>query len=281
MNIKQSLQLKSQIPYSDKQLVLSFVLKKDKTYSWSHGEQELGTKQLSQYKKYLNQLELGTPVAQIIGEKEFYGLKFKVNKNVLIPRPETELLVDEALKIIKDNSKINFKLVDVGTGSGCIAITLAKQNLPNLKNIWATDKSTQALKVAKANSHLHKVNRKIKFIKTTWLASIKNKVNLIISNPPYLPLDIYNQNKRVLKHEPRLALISGKILSESVKPYEQILKQVKTKLSTPAWILFEIHPPQAPLISKLTKKLWPRAKVEVIKDLSGRKRIIKIYLNSD
>lgn len=281
MTIKQTLQLQTQLPFLDKQLALSFILHKDKSYLLSHDDQILNDKQLSTYKKFLSQLRKGKPIAQIIGHKEFYGLDFLVNKYTLIPRPESELLVEETLKIIKANPKIKFKLIDVGTGSGCLAITLAKQNLANLKNIWATDQSTLALKVAKINSQFHKVNRQIKFIKTNWLASVKDKVNLIIANPPYLPLDIYNQNKKILKYEPRSALVSGKTLTKSIKPYGQILRQARNKLNSPAWILFEIHPPQAPLILKLTKKIWPDAKIEVIKDLNGRKRIIEIkILNS-
>ncbi|MBU1036586.1 peptide chain release factor N(5)-glutamine methyltransferase [Patescibacteria group bacterium] len=200
----------------DAEILLSFVLKKDKTFLYSHPEQTISHKPLAIYRKLINQRSENYPVAYLTGEKEFYGYKFFVNKNVLIPRPLTEELVEKALqtinRLIKHPNK-QITIADIGTGSGCIIISLAnelKKKYGSLKNFkfYATDISAKALKVAKKNARFHQVDKSIKFFQGDLLKPLKSKkIDLIIANLPYLNLkDI--QKEKSIQFEPKKALYS-------------------------------------------------------------------------
>lgn len=205
------------------------------------------------------------PVAYLINNKEFYGLNFYVDKNVLIPRPETEVLVDEIFKHIRiANHESRITICDIGTGSGCIAITL-KKYLPKAK-VYASDISKKALAVAKKNARKLKV--KILNKQGDLLKPLKKiKINIIAANLPYLtPRQMKEES---IQAEPKLALSGGK---DGLDLYKELLNQVKEYAQKPL-IFLEIDPRQAMKIRRLIKKKLPQAVIEIKKDLSGRNRI--------
>ena len=209
----------------------------------------------------IKRLENGEPVQYIVGNVNFYGNIFKVNKNVLIPRFETEELIEKTLKKIKNK---DIKIVDLGTGSGCIAITLKKE-LPN-SIVDAVDISSDALEVAKENAKLNNVE--INFYQGNMLEPLSNKYDLIISNPPYIDrnepiMDIVKNN------EPELALYAD---NEGLYYYEYILKNVFNYLNDNYIIAFEIGYKQGQNLIELSNKYLPNSKIIIEKDLSGKDR---------
>ena len=207
-------------------------------------------------------------------EKNFCGYKFYVNKNTLIPRPETEYLIEETNKLIEKhlkNKQIN--IIDIGTGSGVIAITLKKLN-PNAK-ITATDISNKALKVAKKNQKLHNTN--IRFIKTDLYKNVKQKYNVIISNPPYIPTNSKNVELQVQKNEPHIALFGGK---DGLDCYKRIIKNIKQIAEKEHIIAFEIGEDQGKQIKKLIKDEFPNDKVIIKKDYNNFERYVYAVSNS-
>ena len=187
---------------------------------------------LKKYKKFFNDRITGKPVAYIQGYKEFYGLCFRVNECVLIPRPDTELLVDLAIeKIQQYNLKTGLEL---GTGSGAIAVTIAA-HLPNIK-ITATDVSSNALEVASENAKTLCPNHTIEFKKSDWFSEIYGQFDLIVSNPPYIAEnDTYLRGDGV-RYEPSIALISG---LSGLDALTLIVSQSKSFLHNDGWLLLE------------------------------------------
>jgi release factor glutamine methyltransferase len=225
----------------------------------------------------------GEPIAYILGHKEFFGLDFKVNRHTLIPRPETELLVEEVLKLNPGNAT----LVDVGTGSGNIIISLAKK-LKARNKFMGIDISKKTLVLAKQNAQLHRVDKKIKFMKGDMLSPIINNLRvatglrvIITANLPYLSKNIYSRVSRdIIKYEPKSALLSGK---EGLAHYEKLLKHIK-KLQKRCFMLhvscfMEISPEQKNALQKMIKKHFPQAQTSFSKDLSGRWRLGQISLD--
>lgn len=261
----------SKIPSAilDAEVLLYYVLKKSKEFILTNPEFKITKQQQNKYLALIKRRQKSEPVAYLTGEKEFYGLKFIVNKNVLIPRPETELLIEEAKKFINDQK---LTIVDVGCGSGAIAITL-KKYLPKNKLI-ATDISQAAINVAKKNSNLNKV--KVEFIKTDLIKNIKEKIDVIVANLPYVPEEekkIKNVFSAPLKYEPAKALYAGKY---GLDLYEKLFKQIN-KLNIKPKILFcEIGSTYTDKVKNLSKKYFPKSNIEIKKDLCGKNRLIII-----
>ena len=220
--------------------------------------------------KYLYQR---LPIQYILGYAYFYGYKFKVNNNVLIPRPETELAVEKALSIIKENNYQN--ILDIGTGSGAIAITIALEaikNNPNIK-VVASDISLDALAVAKENAML--LNAKnLNFILSDMFANIFGKYDLIISNPPYISYDdVDNIDEIVYQNEPHLALFAEDF---GVYYYKEIIKNLDNYLNDNGTVIFEIGCKQAQIIKDFVFTIYSNKTVEIIKDYNSLDRIIVI-----
>lgn len=212
----------------------------------------------------IERLENGEPVQYIVGDVDFYGNTIKVDKRVLIPRFETEGLVEIALKYL---SNTNLDIVDLGTGSGCIAITL-KKKLPSI-NIDAVDISNNAIDLAKENAKLNNVD--INFINRDMLKPLDKKYDCIISNPPYIPhneevMDIVKNN------EPNIALYAE---SDGLYFYENILKNYKNYLKDKYYIFFEIGYNQGEKVKELALK-YLNCIVEIKKDLQGFDRYVTI-----
>lgn len=277
---------KNETPQLDAELLLGFVLKKSREYVLIHPEYQLTKLQETKYKKILERRLKHEPIAYILGQKEFYGLNFKVTKDTLIPRPETESLVELALCSMKHETynKKNTTIIDIGTGSGNIIISVAKNNeqrpmINNKIQYFGIDISKKALTIAKKNSKINKLSNKIKFIKSDLLKYFLEHCSLItdhciiIANLPYLSKKIYSScEPNVKKFEPRSALLSG---VDGLDHYEKLFKQIlkiqdtRYKIQT----IVEISPEQKQKIAKLIKKYFPNATVEFQKDLAQKWRV--------
>ncbi len=223
------------------------------------------------YKEGIKKIKEGIPIQYVIGNVDFYGLNFVVNCNVLIPRFETEGLVEKVLEYVKLNNLSNLRIADIGTGSGCIAITL-KKKLPN-SYVTAIDISDAALEVAKLNAY--KNNCEIDFIKGNLTDKLKGKYDLIISNPPYIAYDEEIMDV-VRNNEPSIALYAA---NNGLDCYIRILKNVKKYLNKKSLIAFEIGEKQGLRIKKIAKRYLPFSKVTIEKDLQGKDRYIFIKNN--
>ena len=234
--------------------------------------------ELEYLKKYLHpednldeaikRLENGEPVQYIIGDTYFYNSLIKVNKNVLIPRPETEELVEKTINLIKKYLPSNLKILDIGTGSGCIPIALKKE-LPD-SSIDACDISKEALEVAKSNAKLNNVQ--INFLKSDIFSNITDKYDLIISNPPYIKedeeiMDIVKNN------EPHLALYAK---DNGLYFYKEILKNSSKYLNKKSVIAFEIGESQGLEIKSLAQNYYPNATIILDQDFRHLDRYIFI-----
>jgi len=210
------------------------------------------------------------PTAYITNNREFYALSFYVDPRVLIPRPESELLIDEALKLAQNHTLTT--VADIGTGCGAIAISLAL-NLPEVK-IYATDISASALEVARLNLKRHRVNDRIELLLGDLLQPLPKSVDLVIANLPYVKKSELPQ----ISHEdsePLLALDGG---PDGLKKIRELSLELEDKLSPKGNLLLEIGFKQAEKITSLLKNRFRQAEIEVIPDLSGIDRVIKLSL---
>ena len=255
----------------DAEVLLSFIINKPKEFIYTRPEKNLTKKQLINFKNLINQRLAGKPVAYLRNTKEFYGLDFYVDNNVLIPRPETEILVDETL--IKAEKYKPQAIADIGTGSGCIAITLAKK-LPKAK-IYAVDISQKALDVAKKNARKHKV--KINFLKGNLINPLNNKkIDIMVANLPYGWKQWNNTNSAAnssLKFEPAISLFTKE---KGLYLYRQFFKQINQRRQKPRLIFCEFDPRQKNGLQKIIKKYLPKSKLEIKKDLARLNRIFII-----
>ena len=216
----------------------------------------------------IKRLNNGEPVQYIVGNVDFYGYKINVNKNVLIPRFETEELVFKTINLIKKIFNENIKILDIGTGSGCISIALKKE-IPGL-DITAVDISEDALVVAKNNALEN--NCEINFVKSDLFSNIDDKYDLIISNPPYISYDEQIMDI-VKKNEPHLALYAK---NNGLYFYEEIIKNSSNYLNDKNIIAFEIGYLQANEIKKMAHKYYPNSNIIIEKDMQEKDRFVFI-----
>lgn len=218
----------------------------------------------------LKRLEKGEPVQYIVGNVDFYGLIFNVNPCVLIPRFETEELVSKTIEYIKEYFNYPIKAVDLGTGSGCIAVTI-KNKLGNNVDMSAVDISKAALEVAKENAENN--NAEITFYHGDMLEPLNDKYDVIISNPPYIRKDEEIMNI-VRNNEPSIALFAD---NDGLANYEKILKSAKNYLKERSLLAFEIGFNQADKIISIAKQYFPNSIIKVEKDMQERDRFIFIF----
>lgn len=216
----------------------------------------------------IKRLENGEPVQYIVGNVDFYGYNFLVNKNVLIPRFETEELVEKTIYYIKKYFEDKVDIVDLGTGSGCIAITLKK--MLNC-NVDAVDISVAALEVAKKNASNNNVD--VTFYLGNMLEPLAKKYDVIISNPPYIAYDEEIMDV-VKKNEPHQALYAE---NNGLYYYEEIIKNAKHYIKQKSLIAFEIGFTQGNKIIDIAKEYFPQAEIWIEKDLQGKDRFVFIY----
>lgn len=234
----------------------------------SNYDNELTEKQKTTFDNALNRYFVNKePIQYIVGFAYFYNGKFKVNKSVLIPRPETEILCELAKEEIKYYQYKN--ILDIGTGSGAIAVSIYEEGL----NVTAVDISNEALEIAKENAKANNAN--VKFIKSDLFANLQGeKFDLILSNPPYIENDTLLDDV-VYKHEPHLALFGG---VDGLDFYKRIIKDSKKYINDKGMIIFEIGSAQGNSVSKIALQEYNNAKVEVLKDYQGLDRIVIIKM---
>ena len=261
----------SEYPSLEVQVLLAHVLSTTREWVIAHPEFPLESDKIKELQALLLRLKNGEPLAYLIGKRSFYGLDFIVSPDVLIPRPETELLVEEAIRWLETNPNCR-QAYDVGTGSGAIAITLADQ-FPDL-HITAIDISDQALDIARQNSLTHHVELQISWLKNDLLTGIEKKANLIVANLPYIPSQKL-EALDVLRYEPRLALDGG---PDGLDLIYRLLEQADKLLIPGGLILLEIESTQGEKTPELAKKVFPAGKIALLFDFAKLPRLVKIQL---
>ena len=251
----------------DAELILSKTLGLSRETILLNLNEKINDKVLENFNYYLKLRKQNKPIAHILGFKDFWKYKFKVDKNVLIPRPETELIIEKILKILPLSSNKN--ILDIGTGSGCIAISLMKER-PNCR-ITAIDKSKKAIKVAKRNAEMHQVKKKINFINIDVDKYFFNKYDIIVSNPPYIKnSELLNLDKDVKFNEPKLALLGG---VSGLEICFKIINKSNKLLKRNGKLILEIGHRQGKEIKKYLK-LNGFNQIKIYKDLSDKDRCI-------
>ncbi len=278
------------IDLPDLEIIIAHALGRPREFVLAHPEFSINSKRLPTIDELAKRRAKEEPLAYILGRKEFFGLDFAVNKHTLIPRPETELLVETALIEIKKRKQKKIMVVDVGTGSGNIIVSIAKNNgekETSNAEYYGTDISGNALRTAKYNAKKHSLNRRIKFSKGSLLNPIiKNKkLNfsryslIIIANLPYLSPKVYRSAPlTVRRYEPKSALLSA---DDGLAHYKKLFKQIKLLAAVHKSEIagfFEIGSEQKPKIKKLAGFYFPAAKTSFRRDLAGCWRLAEIRL---
>lgn len=263
-------------PRLDAEVLLGHVLKINRLNLYLNYDKPLKKDELTEYRNLIKRRIKREPLQYIIGYQEFWSSKFKVDKGVMIPRPETEILVEEALNVFPQatSSTPTVNILELGTGSGAISISLAKELRAG--TIIATDISYAALKIARENAKLQGVEKQATFLQGSLFSPVKERegfFDLVISNPPYIRReDIEYLQPEVRDFEPRIALDGGE---EGLKFYRQILPQVGKYLVRGGWLMLEVGKGQFEKVVTLMEHTGEFHPALVVKDLSGIERVIK------
>jgi len=269
----------SESPRLDAQVLLLAVLREERTVLVSHPERELASQEEQLYNQYISERALGKPVSYITGVKEFMGLEFAVNEAVLIPRPETELLVEEAVKeleAISREAEAVPRVLDLCTGSGAIAVSI-RHFVPQAE-VTATDLSEEALKVARENAERLTAGG-IRFLQGDLFEAFSDfqspgfgLFNLIVSNPPYIPAKVIDGLMPDVKdYEPRLALDGG---ADGLDIYRRLIPQAAEDLAPGGILLLEIGHDQGETVPDLCRQAG-LGNIAVLKDLAGLDRVVR------
>lgn len=251
------------------ELLLKYFLECSRSTLFASMHDELSADVLERFEEAVQEHIKGTPIQYLIGYEEFYGRKFRVNENVLIPRPETEELIYHALKKIPE--KNNLTLLDVGTGSGAIGVTM-KLEAPFLK-VTASDVISQSLELARKNAE--ELHADVTFIEGDLLQPFINthkKFDIVLSNPPYIPeSDAPIMSEVVTDHEPHIALFAGK---DGLDLYRRFMEELPFVLKESYLIGFEIGFGQGKKVAKMLRETFPEAKVTIEFDINGKDRMV-------
>jgi release factor glutamine methyltransferase len=255
-------------PRLNAEILLMHTLACDRAYLYAHPERELNEDELSRYDEVLSQRSHGIPSQYITGHQEFWGLDFIVAPGVLIPRPETEHLVEAVLEIVRRNGLKQPRIVDVGTGSGCVPIALAHE-LPDA-DLYATDVSPDALEIAHANTSRLQVQNRIHYRDTDLLNGLPDEhFDIVASNPPYVGENEHDKVQlEVRKFEPHVAVFGG---AEGMDIFRRLIPQAWRVLRPGGWLAMEIGYSQE---AKILALLSDWTEVRSIPDLQGIPRVV-------
>jgi release factor glutamine methyltransferase len=259
----------SETPVLDAQVLLSHHLEKSRSWVLAHPDEVVSPPLYEIIKQSAHRIKAGEPLPYVLGHWEFYGLDFIISPDVLIPRPETELLVERAISWLKLHPHQR-KIVDVGTGSGCIGISIAK-NVSDV-NLVMTDISSKALVIARRNAGKHGLQVNATFKQTSLLEDLPGPFDLICANLPYIPTPRL-ENLQVAYNEPRLALDGGEA---GISLIVRLLEQAKGKLKSGGLMLLEIDDSENNDLQKLAGVEYPQSRVDMLQDLSGKARCLEI-----
>ncbi len=258
----------------DAEILLSYVLKKPTTFLLAHDDSEIGFWKLRRFKKLIEKRKEGIPVAYLTGMREFYGLDFKVNKHVLVPRPDTEILVESVVEYVKKLRIPNYELriLDVGTGSACIPISILK-NVSDIRAI-ATEICGSAMKVAKRNIAKHKLKSRINLIKSDLLTKVpvgllKDHEIILTANLPYIPKQF--QVDPSTKFEPDVSLYGGE---DGLDIYKRLIEQLEEMGIKPKAMFFELFEFQ---IAALCEHM-PDYELKYAKNMTGEAKCLHLEL---
>jgi len=260
-------------PSLESELILEFVTSHERLWLVTNLDYILDKTQADRYISVVNERAGGQPLAYITGQKEFYGRSFNTTPDALIPRPESEIIINQAKTLLQRHPQP--RILDVGTGSGCLAVTLACE-LSTAK-IKATDISPEALKVARTNANKHQVTDQIIFLEQNLLLDETDRYDLIVSNLPYVEDHwlVTSPQATELAAEPRLALSGGETGLDLIKEF---LRQFAIKKCAPV-VLLEHGDQQEEILKPFTKKLVPEAHIRSVPDQFGVNRILSISIN--
>ena len=269
------------------ELLLMFSLNCDRAYFFAHPERELTAEEESRYEAALAERSRGVPAQYITGHQEFWGMDLIVTPAVLIPRPETEHLIETALEVLASDvglqtsdpsaerskskvqvSKVKARIVDVGTGSGCIALALARELPP--AELYATDISAAALEIARANAARHQLENRIHFHQTDLLEGLTGSFDMIVSNPPYVgESEKDTVQLEVRKFEPRMAVFAGPTGTEVIA---RLVPHAWDALHSGGWLVLEIS---GTIVDRVRQLLEAWDDVQVIADLQSIPRVVR------
>jgi release factor glutamine methyltransferase len=252
-------------PRLEAEILLAHALDVDRLHLYLSPDKPLSVEERSRFRTFVQRRRAGEPLQHLIGEVTFFGLRFRVSRDALIPRSETEELLDHTLRFAPRDREI--RCLDLGTGSGVIAICLARY-LPRAA-VTAADVSTTALDLARANATLNDVADRIEFIESDWFGSLSGRFDLVVSNPPYVASSaVEGLAVEVRNHEPRVALDGGERGTEAIGA---ILSEVVGHLSPGGLVLLEIGDGQG---TEVTRRMNDAGlyEVRIDRDLSGRER---------
>ena len=264
----------SENPSFDLQVLVAHRLQKTRSWVLAHLDEPLTEDSLLVLQEDVGRLLQGVPLPYILGEWEFYGNRFFVTPDVLIPRPETELMVEKALAWMNSHPETKW-VVDIGTGSGCIAISLALVQ-PNI-HVIATDISLKALKIAQKNIQFHRVEERVFLVKADLLPALGVRVDLICANLPYVPQQDLLSLK-VAEKEPLIALDGGE---NGLMVYRRLMTQLAEQCKAPRFLLCEIDPHQVIPFDTFIGEHFPSSHRQVYCDLSGLERLMTVEFSRD
>lgn len=263
-------------PRAAAEILLAHILNLDRIHLYLQYDQPLCKDELGKFKALIKRRVAGEPVAYILGTKEFWSMDFYVNQNVLIPRPETECLVEAALALLPDDLNIGPKnVLELGTGSGAVVISIASERPDNF--FFSSDCSMNAIAIAKKNAVSLHVEHRINFFSGNWLLPLKENrhfFDIIISNPPYIPKGVIpGLQPEICKYEPVIALDGGE---DGLSSLKNIISNAHMYLKENGYLLLEIGEKQASMLEKVIDDCGKYDQVTFIKDYSGYDRVAKI-----
>lgn len=244
--------------------LLQMVCKIERSYYYVHGEESVPEDQMREYEIAVRKRAERIPLQYIIGEQEFMGLKFKVNSSVLIPRQDTETLVEEAICLLRPGMRV----LDVCTGSGCVLISILK-NVPDMTGV-GSDISKQALLVAKENARLHEVEAE--WVRSDLMDNITGTYDVIVSNPPYIPTAVIATLMPEVRDFEPIDALDGR--EDGLHFYRGLMNEAGAYLNPGGWLCLEIGHDQGAAVSRMMRDAG-FSQVEVVRDLAGNDRVVK------